>query len=71
MPILLLLCYYQVLGDNTDQLVELLINFFRSGINDATAGLSDSATQKIMEQVRDTHASCNFSLPLTNIGYVS
>jgi hypothetical protein len=42
---------FQVLGDNTDQLVELLINFFRSGINDATAGLSDSATQKIMEQV--------------------
>lgn len=42
----------KVLGDNTDQLVELLISFFRAGINDATAGLSDSATQKIMEQLK-------------------
>ncbi|KAF6252771.1 hypothetical protein COO60DRAFT_1551454, partial [Scenedesmus sp. NREL 46B-D3] len=45
--------FHQVLGDNTDQLVELLVNFFRSGINDATAGLSGSATQKIMEQLKD------------------
>jgi hypothetical protein len=61
--LMLSLCYFQVLGDNTDQLVELLINFFRNGINDATAGLSDSATKKIMEQVRHTHTSCNPSYP--------
>jgi hypothetical protein len=57
----------QVLGDNTDQLVELLINFFRSGIDDATAGLSESATQKIMEQVSGEGCALKRQMALSRV----
>lgn len=42
----------QVIGDRTDGLVNLLLEKFRPGVTSATDGLSLTATQKIMEQVK-------------------